>query len=108
MIKIEVFTLDPTLRSNFVADNGVIPGSGCSISTEKRQQKAAFGVGEVLMLALNFGTSVSAGVAARWLYDKLNGKAVSVSIEKVEVPLSEEALRSALETHLKSRASEAV
>jgi hypothetical protein len=70
---------------------------GIRIGLLDEPRRGAFGVAEIIKLSIDFGASVSAAVVSQWLYDKIKGRSISVTIDKMEVDVSEDAIRKVVE-----------
>ncbi|MCI0659101.1 MAG: hypothetical protein L0170_18765 [Acidobacteria bacterium] len=66
----------------------VIPGVGTIVYGDQPIAKA-FGLPQTIELVLTFGTGVTSGVVANWLFRRISGRAVSLRIERREVAIEE-------------------
>ena len=95
-MQIEVDTSDKQLAFDLFGNPKSL-GSGASISLpfggelELREWRfrKALGASETLDLLLSFGVSVSSGLVANWLWSKLQGRATTLRINRVEVNMQQ-------------------
>ena len=72
-----------------------IPGNA-SLTASGIIGRKAFGLTETLEFVLTFGSGVTSGLVASWLYDKLKGKAASLRIERREVQIDNDEIKNIL------------
>ena len=65
----------------------VLPG--LTVRYDRKLSRRQFGYSDIIDLTLKIAEGVDAGLIARWLYDKLNGRVVKLELERTEVSLSE-------------------
>jgi hypothetical protein len=66
----------------------VIPG--LTVRYDRKLSQKAFGYPDIIDITLKIAEGAEAGLIARWLYGKFNGRVVKLEVERTEVSLSED------------------
>src|SRR3989304_475058 len=94
-VNIEIKTSGPRLAFELFGAGGristgdeiSIPGGG-SLKYLGQMEYRSLDMPTILTMALNFSSGVAVGVIANWIYDKLKGKANSITIDRIEIELN--------------------
>ena len=95
-LELEITTHDRDLLRDLVdadkvrADEPMEIAEGVSLTYQGSKRFKSVGEPEIIMLAITFGTSVSARLLATWLWSKLhNRENTSLTIDRIEVEIDE-------------------
>lgn len=107
MVDIEIQTQDRFLvfellgkKSANLNDSVDLPGNA-KLSYTGSLIRKSFELPEIVNFTLTFGSSVTAGLVANWLYDKLKNKTERITINRREIQLDNKEIKKIIEESIK-------
>ena len=105
-LRLEIETTDRSLADDLIgrrydADPHrvvALPGNA-TLKIDHLVKRYTLGVPETIVVLLDIGKDIAIGLVSAWLYDKLKGRAKTLTIEDTEVHI----MQSDIEIHIKSR-----
>jgi hypothetical protein len=108
MVQLEIRTIFPNTVKELLERNNVkkgdsitIPGTDSTLEYLDHPTRGIIGSEESLNFLLNFGTGFSSSLIAAWLYNKLNGKAISLTMDDTEIKIDKDEIKIEIEKRSK-------
>jgi hypothetical protein len=108
MVRLEIKTIFPNTVKELLERNSVkkgdsitIPGTDSTLEYMDHPTRGIIGTEEYLNFLLNFGTGFASSIIAAWLYNKLNGRAISLTMDDTEIRIDKDEIKIEIEKRSK-------
>jgi hypothetical protein len=107
LIKVEIEADDRTLDSDLMGTSSVSVGQsfsmqgGAIVTYRGRTAETDLAVPQKIELTISFGPGVAYGLTAEWLFDRLKGRARTLTVNRSETQIEKDEIRRVFEETLR-------